>query len=154
MMNNSSLTFEPHCETFDSVIIQESNHSTSNSTIEFGLITFPIELEMFKSICNIVLVSIGVPLHLLIAVAILTFKRLHNVIWLGVIVCNLLTLFTVIIEHLAYPTQKNNFRLCYVSIMGVGYTCLLCSLFLALAAHCADIVHPLWHREKVIVYEA
>ena len=154
MINNSSLTFEPHCETFDSVIIQESNHSTSNSTIEFGLITFPIELEMFKSICNIVLVSIGVPLYLLIAVAILTFKRLHNVIWLGVIVCNLLTLFTVIIELLAYHTQKNNFRLSFVSIMGVGYTCLIYNLVLALAAHYAAIVHPLSHREKVIVYEA
>ena len=150
MMNNSSLTFEPHCETFDSVIIQESNHSTSNSNIEFGLITFLIELDLLKSICRIVLVS-NVSLYLFIAVVILTFKRLHNVIWLGVIVCNLLTLFTVIIEHLAYPTQKNNFRLCYVSIMGVGYTCLLCSLFIALAAHCADIVHPLWHREKVTV---
>ena len=153
MTNNSSLTIEPHSETFDSVIIQESNHSTSNSNIEFGLITFLIEIDLLKSICRIVLVSI-VSLYLFIAVVILTFKRLHNVIWLGVIVCNLLTLFTVIIEHLAYPTQKNNFRLCYVSIMGVGYTCLLCSLFLALGAHCAAIVHPLSHREKVIVYEA
>ena len=153
MINNSSLTFEPHCETFDSVIIQESNHSTSNSTIEFGLITFPIELDLLKSICRIVLVSI-VSLYLFIAVVILTFKRLHNVIWLGVIVCNLLTLFTVIIELLAYHTQKNNFRLSFVSIMGVGYTCLIYNLVLALAAHYAAIVHPLSHREKVIVYEA
>ena len=153
MTNNSSLTIEPHSETFDSVIIQESNHSTSNSTIEFGLITFPIELDLLKSICRIVLVSI-VSLYLFIAVVILTFKRLHNVIWLGVIVCNLLTLFTVIIELLAYHTQKNNFRLSFVSIMGVGYTCLIYNLVLALAAHYAAIVHPLSHREKVIVYEA
>ena len=153
MTNNSSLTIEPHSETFDSVIIQESNHSTSNSNIEFGLITFLIELDLLKSICRIVLVSI-VSLYLFIAVVILTFKRLHNVIWLGVIVCNLLTLFTVIIELLAYHTQKNNFRLSFVSIMGVGYTCLIYNLVLALAAHYAAIVHPLSHREKVIVYEA
>ena len=146
---------EPYSETFDSAIIQESNQSSSNSTIDLGLVTFPIELDLFKSICHIVLVSIGVPLNLFIAIVISTFKRLHkkprNVIWLGVVVCNLLTLLTVLIELLAYHTQNNILCLCYVSIMGVGYTCLLYNLFLALADRYAAIVHPLWHREKVTV---
>ena len=155
MISNSSLMTEPYSETFDSAIIQESNQSSSNSTIDLGLVTFPIELDLFKSICHIVLVSIGVPLNLFIAIVISTFKRLRkkprNVIWLGVVVCNLLTLLTVLIELLAYHTQNNILCLCYVSIMGVGYTCLLYNLLLALADRYAAIVHPLWHREKVTV---
>ena len=144
-------------ETFDSGSTQEWNQSTSNSTIPSGTCSdsFPIQFDLFKSICHIVLITIGVPLNLFIAVVILTFKRLHkkprNIVWLGVILSNLLTLLTVLIELLAYHTQNNFLCLCYVSIMGVAYTCLLYNLFLALADRYAAIVYPLWHREKVTV---
>lgn len=115
----------------------------------------PIELDWFRSTCHVLLVTAGVPLNLIIACVIMAFRRLHNkpriILWLGVTYCNLLTLFTILVELLAYHMENRSVCLIFVSITGIAYTCLLFTLFLALLDRYVAIVHPLWHREKITV---
>ncbi|EFX79837.1 hypothetical protein DAPPUDRAFT_319280 [Daphnia pulex] len=117
--------------------------------------SFPIEMDLFRSTCHLLLVSTGVPLNLFIAVIIMAYKRLHNkprnVLWLGVTCFNLLTLLTILIEFVAYHTQNNVVCLVFVSVTGVAYTSILFNLLLALIDRYAAIVHPIWHRQNVTV---
>lgn len=117
--------------------------------------SFPIEMDLFRSTCHLLLVSTGVPLNLFIAVIIMAYKRLHNkprnVLWLGVTFFNLLTLLTILIEFVAYHTQNNVVCLVFVSVTGVAYTSILFNLLLALIDRYAAIVHPIWHRQNVTV---
>ena len=133
---------------------EDSPNSGGNiETVRNG--SFPIELDRFRSISHILLVSTGVPLNLAIAVVILMFRRLHkkprNVLWLGVTFCSVLTLLTILVEFLAHRTENDSICLVFVSTTGVAYTWLLFVLLLALLDRYAAIVHPLWHREKVTV---
>lgn len=117
--------------------------------------SFPIEMDLFRSTCHLLLVSTGVPLNLFIAIIIMAYKRLHNkprnVLWLGVTFFNLLTLLTILIEFVAYHTQNNVACLVFVSVTGVAYTSILFNLLLALIDRYAAIVHPIWHRQNVTV---
>ena len=115
----------------------------------------PIEFDIVRSVSHILLISVGVPLNLFVAVVILAFKRLHNkprnVFWLGVTVSNILTLITILIEYLAFQLQNNFICAVFVSITGVAYTCLLFNLLLALTDRYVAIVYPLWHHRRVTV---
>ena len=117
--------------------------------------SFPIKLDFFQSTCHLLLASVGIPLNLIIAIVILACRRLRNkprnVLWLGVTFCNILTLLTILVEVLAFHTENSFLCLCFVSMTGVAYTCLLYVLLLALLDRYAAIAHPLWHRSKVTV---
>lgn len=138
------------------VTIEDSKNSSNNIQMFDG--SFPIELDLFRSICHILLVITGVPLNLIIVSVILAFRRLHNkprnVLWLGVTFCNLLTLLTILVEFIAHETKNNIVCLVFISTTGVAYTWLLFDLLLALADRYAAIVHPLWHRKKITVQRA
>lgn len=114
----------------------------------------PIKLEWFRSTGHVLLASAGIPLNLIIAIVIMAFRRLHKprtILWLGVTLCNLLALITILIEFLAYQTHNTTICLFFVAITGVAYTCLLLNLFLALVDRYVAIVYPMWHRRKVTV---
>lgn len=116
---------------------------------------FPIRMNTFNSTCHILLAAAGIPLNLIIAFAIVAYRRLHNkprnILWLGVTLANLLTLFTILVELFAYHLRSLATCKVFISVTGLAYTWLLFNMLLALVDRYIAIVYPLWHRKNVSV---
>ena len=131
------------------------NYSVEENEGNYSSVVIRLELDYFRSINHILLTSLGVPLNLLIVIVILTNRRLkkkpRNVIFLGASLSAVFTLFTILVELLAY--HGHSFFLCKIFGLTtkVSYSCLLYNLALALLDRYLAIVHPLFHRRTVTV---
>jgi len=118
--------------------------------------SFPIELELdsIRSVCHVVLFALGLPLNSLIAVVIVCFRRLRRksryILWLGILMASILTLFTILLEFLASQWKNETICKAFVSLTGIGYTWLLFNLLLALIDRYAAIAHSFWYRKNKV----
>ena len=115
--------------------------------------SFPIELNSIRSTSHVILVSLGLPLNILIAVCIVSFGRLRRkpryIHWLGISSASILSLLTILLETVANHWKDNQLICkCFIASTGIGYTWLLFNLFLALADRYSAIVHSFWYRKN------
>jgi hypothetical protein len=122
-----------------------------SSVVSNDTLVFPIELDMVRSVSHLILAVIGLPLNVFVAVVIISFRRLRrkprNIIWLGVIIANIFTLLTILVELYASYMKSEMACKWFVSITGIAYTWLLFNLLLALADRYIAIAYPLAHRK-------
>jgi len=88
-----------------------------------------LELDYFRSMNHVLLTALGVPLNLIIVIALLT----------------------VFVEFLAYHLQSSFLCKIFGLSTKVAYSCLLYNLALALLDRYLAIVRPLFHRKVVTV---
>ena len=64
----------------------------------------PIVLNLYQIVTHIICLVIGIPVNIIGAVILILSRRLHkvrNALWLGIIACNLMSLFMALIELVA-----------------------------------------------------
>ena len=122
----------------------------------------PIDLNFNTLISHSVCCSIGLPLNLIIVYFIIGQRRLNrskprNMFQLNLVMCNILTLFTAIIEILYYffslVDSKHQHEMCllFTSIVGLSYVAFFLNLLLSLIDRYVAISDPLWHRANVTI---
>ena len=125
-----------------------TNTNTSSSSL------FPIELGPVRSVCHVLLAASGLPLNILIALVIVTFRRLRrkprNILWLGVTMASIVTLLTILLEFVASQWHNRGACRAFLALTGLGYSWLLYNLLLALIDRYVAIVHPIWYRKNKI----
>ena len=108
-------------------------------------------LIVLKCACSI----IGIPLNLLIAITIISLRRLHskprNIFLLGITFSNLLIFVPAVIEIIYWILPLESVCQVYMVVVGLPYAILLLNIFLALTDRYAAIKYPKWHRKKVTV---
>ena len=118
-----------------------------------GNVQHPIDLDVVVVIIHIICCCAGIPLNAFIAIIILRSRRLHrkprNIFLLGIVVSNLLSFISVIIEIVFYFHPSDFVCRIYVAVVSPSYVIFFYNLFLALLDRYAAISHPLLHRKWV-----
>lgn len=101
-------------------------------------------------------VSLGLPIHLLVAFVILRTRQLHsprNAFWLGIITCHLSTLMMASLEYFVQVGQWKYLVICrtYILLVDTPYTNLLVNLLMATADRWIAISYPIWHQRRITV---
>ena len=117
--------------------------------------TIGIDLNTFQSTSHFFLAVTGIPLNLVIIGVIVSNRRLNqkprNVLWLGVTLSNLFTLFTILTELVTFHFESVVGCKVFGLSTGVAYTCLLYNVFLSLLDRYLAISHPILHRIEVTI---
>lgn len=116
-------------------------------------IVIPPVLYIFRWIA----VTLGLPIHLLVAYVILRTNSLHsprNTFWLGIITCHFSTLIMASLEYLLEVRQWKYFVVCrtYILLVDLPYTNLLVNLLMATADRWIAISYPILHRRRITVF--
>lgn len=108
-------------------------------------------LIVTKLICSL----IGIPLNVLIAIAIIRLRRLHSkprhIFLLGIILADLYAFVPIIIQLTYWNIPIESVCEAYVAVVGLPYSILLLNMLLALVDRYVAIKKPMWHRKKVTV---
>ena len=140
--------------------LQIYTSSVSNDQQWFNHESLQADLPIFISpvlyIFRWIAVSLGLPIHLLVAFVILRTRQLHsprNAFWLGIITCHFSTLMMAFLEYFIEVRHWRYFVACrtYILLVDSPYTNLLVNLLMATADRWIAISYPILHRRRITV---
>ena len=163
-------------------VSDQQNRSVSGDGAGGGNCTLfdvtPVTMTKAETILNLVCLSQGLPINLLIAAVILHNRRLHNprnTFWLGIIALNLVTILMAVLKMATvYLLLVDGGFICLIFsfLTGIPYTILLFIMLLATLdryvgiyrliilikfiliqfySYIKAITYPLYHRKRVTV---
>ena len=111
--------------------------------------------NFFLLVTNIVGSVIGIPLNFLIAILIISLRRLHsksrNIFILAVIFSNLLSFLPTVIQLVYWCYPIESLRQIYIETVGLPPVVLLFSALLGLIDRYVAMQYPLWRRKKITI---
>ncbi len=113
-------------------------------------------MRSLLSIVTVICVSVGFPLNLFVAGAIIVRNALHrprHICWLGVTFSSLFAQLLSLNELLSIYIIPESKLICWTLTVfaGIPYATLFQNLFLCLLDRFVAITYPIWHKSKVTV---